>query len=103
MAPELVNGALGDSRSDVYAFGVTLYRLFSAAKSPIGPQGYRKLRKYRLDCPEWLDCVLAKMPAKIPIIAMPILSKSCMISINSRGWRHPKMTQKNVQDGPYKK
>lgn len=66
MAPELVEGASGDSRSDVYAFGVTLYRLFSGGRSPIGGHGYRPLRRFRPDCPIWIDRVLAKMLERNP-------------------------------------
>ena len=60
MAPELMNGAQGDARSEVFAFGVTLYRLFSGGKLPYGFNGRVPLYQYRPDAPQWLDLVLEK-------------------------------------------
>ncbi|SIO23551.1 bifunctional protein-serine/threonine kinase/phosphatase [Paraburkholderia phenazinium] len=60
MAPELMKGAQGDARSEVFAFGVTLYRLFSGGKLPYGFNGRVPLYQYRLDAPQWLDLVLEK-------------------------------------------
>ncbi len=69
MAPELFDGALGDEQSDVYALGVTLYRMFSAGRYPYGeveafsrPRFTRRqpLTRYRPDLPAWLDAVLAR-------------------------------------------
>ncbi len=75
MAPELFNGAGGDERSDVYALGVTLFRLFSAGRYPYGeveafshPRFTRRssLNRYRPDLPAWLDVILAKATAVDP-------------------------------------
>ncbi|WP_118181200.1 bifunctional protein-serine/threonine kinase/phosphatase [Paraburkholderia phosphatilytica] len=60
MAPELMEGSKGDSRSEVFAYGVTLYRLFSGGKLPYGFNGRVPLYRYRPDAPRWLDAVLEK-------------------------------------------
>ncbi|RKE26089.1 serine/threonine protein kinase [Paraburkholderia sp. BL23I1N1] len=60
MAPELMKGAQGDARSEVFAYGVTLYRLFSGGKLPYGFNGRVPLYQYRPDAPLWLDLVLEK-------------------------------------------
>ncbi len=75
MAPELFTGAVGDERSDVYAFGVTLYRLFSGGHYPYGeieafshPRFGKRvpLSRYRPDLPAWLDAILARATAVDP-------------------------------------
>jgi serine/threonine protein phosphatase PrpC len=74
MAPELFDGGAGDAQSDVYALGVTLYRLFSG-HYPYGeveafsrPRFTRRapLDHYRADLPAWLDAVLARATALDP-------------------------------------
>lgn len=69
MAPELFDGERGDERSDVYALGVTLYRLFSAGHYPYGevepfsrPRFNKRtpLTQYRPDLPAWLDILLTQ-------------------------------------------
>lgn len=75
MAPELFAGQVGDERSDVYAFGVTLYRLFAAGSYPYGeveafsrPRFAKRtpLSRHRPDLPVWLDVVLARATAVEP-------------------------------------
>ncbi|MBU2731136.1 bifunctional protein-serine/threonine kinase/phosphatase [Acidithiobacillus caldus] len=66
MAPEIIAGAPGDSRSDVYSLGVTFYYMFSRWKPPIDAEGYRSLRRYRPDIPDWLDRVIKKMVSANP-------------------------------------
>lgn len=69
MAPELFNGDAGDERSEVYALGVTLYRMFSGGHYPYGEVAafsrprlikYTPLTTYRPDLPAWLDTVLVQ-------------------------------------------
>ncbi len=60
MAPELIQGAQGDARSEVFAFGVTLYRMFSGGRSPYGFNGRVPLHHHRPGLPVWLDVVLEK-------------------------------------------
>ncbi|WP_168991537.1 bifunctional protein-serine/threonine kinase/phosphatase [Paraburkholderia sp. UYCP14C] len=67
MAPELMKGAQGDARSEVFAFGVTLYRLFSGGKLPYGFNGRVPLYQYRRDAPLWLDLVLEKALQPDPV------------------------------------
>lgn len=74
MAPELFEGNAGDARSDVYALGVTLYRLFSG-HYPYGeveaftrPRFAKRapLSQHRPDLPVWLDALLARATAVDP-------------------------------------
>lgn len=68
MAPEMFAGARGDERSDVYALGVTLYRLFSGHYpygeiEPFSRPRFAKrapLAQHRPDLPAWLDHALSK-------------------------------------------
>jgi serine/threonine protein phosphatase PrpC/tRNA A-37 threonylcarbamoyl transferase component Bud32 len=60
MAPELIKGAQGDARSEVFAFGVTVYRMFSGGRSPYGFNGRVPLHQHRPGLPVWLDLVLEK-------------------------------------------
>ncbi|MBI3562880.1 MAG: bifunctional protein-serine/threonine kinase/phosphatase [Gammaproteobacteria bacterium] len=66
MAPELANGHPGDARSDVYACGITLFRLFSGGHFPYGLRHRTALSKYRPDLPPWLDGILEKASATDP-------------------------------------
>ena len=75
MAPELFHGERGSVASDVFALGVTLYRLFSGGAYPYGeiepfstPRfGKPKpLSNHRPDLPIWLDAVLARAVAVEP-------------------------------------
>jgi serine/threonine protein phosphatase PrpC len=74
MAPELLAGAVGDERSDQFALGVTIYRMFTG-EYPYGeieafshPRFKRPtpLTKHRPDLPAWLDEALARATAANP-------------------------------------
>ncbi len=73
MAPELFSGASrGDAETDVYALGVTLYRMFSGGAFPYGetrsfapPRATTPthLARHRADLPAWLDATLLQAAA----------------------------------------
>jgi serine/threonine protein phosphatase PrpC len=74
MAPELLAGAPGEQKSDLFALGVTIYRMF-ARSYPYGeiepfshPRFGRptSLLSHRPDLPAWLDQVLARAVAVAP-------------------------------------
>ncbi|CAL1241684.1 bifunctional protein-serine/threonine kinase/phosphatase [Candidatus Methylocalor cossyra] len=75
MAPELFEGQRGSVASDIFALGVTLYRMFAAGAYPYGelepfttPRfGKPKpLTLHRPDLPAWLDLVVARAIALEP-------------------------------------
>lgn len=75
MAPELWQGERGSEASDVFALGITLYRLFSGGAYPYGeiepftsPRfgRPRPLSSQRPDLPAWLDAALARAIAANP-------------------------------------
>jgi serine/threonine protein phosphatase PrpC len=75
MAPELFAGVPADERSDLYAFGVTIYRMFTGAY-PYGEiEPFSKPRftrppvamlSHRPDLPAWLDQVVRRLIAVNP-------------------------------------
>jgi serine/threonine protein phosphatase PrpC/serine/threonine protein kinase len=74
MAPELFAGASGDERSDQFALGVTIFRMFTRAYpygeiEPFSHPSFRKpksLLAYRPDLPAWLDQTIARATAVNP-------------------------------------
>src|SRR5262249_12234452 len=74
MAQELFAGMAGDERSDQYALGVTIYRMFARAY-PYGEielfsrprmKKPRSLLGYRPELPAWLDQAIARATAVSP-------------------------------------
>ncbi len=75
MAPEQFNGERGTVATDVFALGVTLYRLFARGSYPYGEiepfssprfNKRRSLSAQRPDLPVWLDAVLGRALALSP-------------------------------------
>ena len=72
MAPEMLDGQPGDEASDLYAVGVTLWRMWSGGAYPYGEvepfsrPGFgvpTKLGRRRPDLPSWLDQTLGRVVA----------------------------------------
>lgn len=75
MAPEMFQGERGSIAADVFALGVTLYRMFAGGAYPYGeiepfctPRfgNPKPLTAHRPDLPAWLDAVLARAIAADP-------------------------------------
>ncbi|MFT4076486.1 MAG: protein kinase [Asticcacaulis sp.] len=74
-APELFEGQPGDERSDIFAMGVTLYRMFTGGAYPFGEIETGQTPKFnkperltarRADLPAWLDSVIFQALAPNP-------------------------------------
>ncbi|ESQ89191.1 bifunctional protein-serine/threonine kinase/phosphatase [Asticcacaulis benevestitus] len=74
-APELFDGKPGDERSDIFAMGVTLYRLFTGGAYPFGEIETGQTPKFskpelltsrRGDLPAWLDSLILQALAPNP-------------------------------------
>ena len=75
MAPEMFDGAAGDAKTDQFALGVTLYRLFTktypwgevdADSRPRFDHPPTPATKHRPDMPAWLEAALARTIALDP-------------------------------------
>ncbi|MDC7683126.1 protein kinase [Asticcacaulis sp. BYS171W] len=75
MAPELFEGQWGDERSDIFALGVTLHRMFTGGSYPYGEaEPFAKpvlkrpdpLTKKRKDAPGWLESLILQALAPNP-------------------------------------
>lgn len=60
MAPELFRKQPADHRSEVFALGVTVYRLFSGGSFPFGQREALPLQRLRPDLPAWLGQCLTR-------------------------------------------
>ena len=60
MAPELLRGVPANARSEVFALGVTIYRMFSGGLYPFGQREAVPLARLRPDLPRWLGQTLQK-------------------------------------------
>jgi hypothetical protein len=60
MAPELLQGVAANARTEVYALGVTLYRMFSGGAYPFGQREHPPLSRLRPDLPHWLGACLGR-------------------------------------------
>ncbi len=74
-APELFTGQPGDQRSDIFAFGVTLYRMFTGGKYPFGELSPGETPRFnkperltivRTDLPAWLESLILQALAPDP-------------------------------------
>jgi hypothetical protein len=64
MAPELFRKQPADQRSEMFALGVTVYRLFSGGSFPFGQRETIPLQRLRPDLPTWLGrCLTTAMDA----------------------------------------
>ena len=86
MAPELLDGQPGDESSDLFALGVTLWRMWSGGAYPYGeiepfsrPRFGRPtpLVQKRPDLPSWLDQLLARAIASTGASGMPTCWNWC--------------------------
>jgi len=66
MAPELLQGVPANARSEVFALGVTIYRMFSAGAFPFGQREAVPLCRLRPDLPRWLGEALSRAIAPQP-------------------------------------
>ena len=74
MAPEMFAGGFGDISTDIYALGVTLYRMFTRAYphgeiEPFSRPRFdrpKPLSAHRPELPSWLDRVLGRAVAVQP-------------------------------------
>lgn len=75
MAPEMFAGGAGDERTDLFALGVTIYRMFSGGPYPYGeiePFTHPRFRRptplsaHRPYLPPWLDAIIARAIAVAP-------------------------------------
>ncbi len=66
MAPELLRGNPASARTELYALGVTIYRMFAGGPFPFGQNETLPLCKLRPDLPRWLGEALARALAAKP-------------------------------------
>lgn len=60
MAPELLRNVPANARSEVYALGVTIYRMFCSGAFPFGQRETVPFKRVRPDLPLWLGETIAR-------------------------------------------
>jgi hypothetical protein len=60
MAPELLDGVAASARTEIYALGVTIYRMFCGGAFPFGQRERVPLTRLRPDLPHWLGLLLRR-------------------------------------------
>ncbi len=66
MAPELLQGVQANPRTEVFALGITLYRMFAGGAYPFGQREAVPLSRLRPDLPSWLGRILQRALAPEP-------------------------------------
>jgi serine/threonine protein kinase len=66
MAPELLQGVQANPRTEVFALGITIYRMFAGGAYPFGQREAVPLSRLRPDLPSWLGRILQRALAPEP-------------------------------------
>ena len=76
MAPELVRHNVFDERTDIYAFGVTMYEILTGVRPLIGRNRYEKMQMHLNLQPVAPSQVAPGLPVQIDDIALKALAKA---------------------------
>jgi transcriptional regulator with GAF, ATPase, and Fis domain/tetratricopeptide (TPR) repeat protein len=75
LAPERIQGEIGDERSDLYAFGVVLYEMLAGHLPFSGESMHDLVRGHLVDQPPPLQSVLPDISAHVERIVLKLLEK----------------------------